>query len=91
MWSGGDLILRNAIYYLYIYLFISFIIFFKVLTEVPRLGVELELQLLATATATWELNYICVLHRSFQQCRILSPLKESRDGTGILTDTMSGS
>ena len=34
--------------------------------EVPRLGVELELQLPAyiTATATWDLNCICDLHHS---------------------------
>ena len=32
--------------------------------EVPRLGVELELQLPAytTATATWDLSFVCCLH-----------------------------
>ena len=87
---GGSHFKKCHLLFIYIYLF-NLLFFFTVLTEVPRLGVELELQLLATATATWELNYICVLHRSFQQCRILSPLKEARDGTGILTETMSGS
>ena len=50
--------------------------------EVPRLGVELELQLLAstTTTATWDLSHICNLHHSSPQCwRILNPLSESRD------------
>ena len=34
--------------------------------EVPRPGVELELQLLAytTAIATWDLSFICNLHHS---------------------------
>ena len=50
--------------------------------EVPRLGVELELQLqaLATAMATPDLRHICDLCRSFlQQCQILNPLSEARD------------
>ena len=34
--------------------------------EVPRLGVESELQLpaYATATATWDLSHVCNLHHS---------------------------
>ena len=35
--------------------------------EVPRLGAELELQLPATATATWAPSFICDLHHSSQQ------------------------
>ena len=37
--------------------------------EVPRLGVQSELQLPAytTATATWDLSHICDLHGSLQQ------------------------
>ena len=56
--------------------------------EVPRLGVELELQLLVytTATAIADLNHICDLHRSSQQCWILNPLSEARDRTHIVTD-----
>ena len=48
--------------------------------EVPRLGVELELQLLvyATATAMWDPS-LCNLHHSSQQCQILNPLSEARD------------
>ena len=44
--------------------------------EVPRLGVKLEIELLAyaTATATWDLNHVCNLHHSSRQCRIPDPL-----------------
>ena len=56
--------------------------------EVPRLGVELELQLLAytTATATWDLSSVCDLHHSSWQCQILNPLSKARDQTSILMD-----
>ena len=46
--------------------------------EVPRPGVELELQLLAYATATLDPSCIYELHCSLQQCQILNPL--SHDG-----------
>ena len=51
--------------------------------EVPRLGVELELQLPAytTATATWDPSRICDLHHSPQQYWIFNPLSETRDRT----------
>ena len=56
--------------------------------EVPRLGVKLELQLLAytTAIATWDLSCVCGLHYSSQQHRILNPLSKVRDQTHILRD-----
>ena len=56
-------------------------------TEVPRLGVKSELQLLAytTAMAMLDLGHIFGL----QQPRILNPLSEARDGTSIITDTIS--
>ena len=52
--------------------------------EVPRLGVKLELQLLAytAATATWDPSRVCDLHHSSQEC--LNPLSEARDQTGNL-------
>ena len=50
--------------------------------EVPRLGVELELQLLAYTTATAIPDPKCV-----QQCWILNPLREARDRTYILMNT----
>ena len=54
--------------------------------EVPRLGVQSELQLPAyiTATAMWDLSLVCLvcdLHHSSRQCQILSPLIEARDRT----------
>ena len=57
--------------------------------EVPRLGVEPELQPLACATATarWDPSCVCDLHHSSQQCWIPDPLSEARDRTHILMDT----
>ena len=57
--------------------------------EVPRLGVESELQLLAcaTATATRDLSYVCTLYHNSRQRQIPDPLNETRDGTHILMDT----
>ena len=51
--------------------------------EIPRLGVNSELQLPAysTATATQDPSYVCNLHHSSQPRRILNPLGEARDGT----------
>ena len=56
--------------------------------EVPRLEVESELQLptYARATATQDVSHICTLHHSSQQCCILNPLSEARDGTPVLMD-----
>ena len=56
--------------------------------EVPRLGVKLELQLLAYATAKWDLSCICHLHHSSWQRQIPDPdpLSEARDGTHVLMD-----
>ena len=56
--------------------------------EVPRLGVELELEPLAyaTDTAMWGLSRICDLHHSSEQRRVLNPLSEARDWTRILTE-----
>ena len=52
--------------------------------EVPRLGVESELQLLAytTAIAKWDLSRICDLHHSSWQRQI--PRSEARAQTHIL-------
>ena len=57
--------------------------------EVPRLGVEWELQLLAytTATATQDPSHICQLHHSSWKHRILNPLSKARDRAYILMDT----
>ena len=57
--------------------------------EVPRLGVEPELQLPAytTATVTRDLSCVCNLHHSSLQCWILNPMSKARDQTHILMDT----
>ena len=57
--------------------------------EVPRLGVELELQLPAstTATATWDLSRVYSLYHSSLQRQILNPLSEAKDQTRVLMDT----
>ena len=49
--------------------------------EVPRLGIKLELQLLAYSTATemQDPSYIYNLRHSLQQCQILNPLSGARD------------
>ena len=56
--------------------------------EVPELGVQLELQLPAstTATAMWGLSRVCDLHHSPRQRRILNPLSEARARTHVLLD-----
>ena len=61
--------------------------------EVPRLGVESELQLQAytTATATLDLSCICDLCHNSQHHLILNPVIKARDWTHILTDSMLGS
>ena len=56
--------------------------------EVPRLGVEAELYMLAytTAIAMLDPSHICKLHHSSWQCQILNPPSQARDWTCILMD-----
>ena len=79
-------------------LFITFILFFLSFVflgpypwhmEVPRLWIELELQLLAytTATSMWYPNCICNLHHSLWQCSILNLLSKARVQTRNLMVT----
>ena len=53
--------------------------------EVPRLGVQLELQMpaytTATAIATPDPSCVCNLHHSSGQRQILNPLSKARDQT----------
>ena len=57
--------------------------------EVPKLGVELDLQLLAyaTATAMSDPSWVCDLHHSSWQHWMLNPLSEARDQIRIFVDT----
>ena len=58
--------------------------------EVPRLGVESELQLPAysTAPAMPDPSHICDLHLSSRQRHILKPLSKARDPNHVLMDTV---
>ena len=51
--------------------------------EIPRLGVELKLQLgpYTAATATPDPSHVCNLQHSSQLCQILNPLSMARDQT----------
>ena len=55
--------------------------------ELPRLEIESVLQPPAYTTIPpmQDLSHICDLYHSSQQCQILNPLSEARDGTGNLT------
>ena len=57
--------------------------------EVPRQGVQSELQLMAyaTVTATWDPSLVCSLHHSSRHRQILNPPSKARDQTYILRDT----
>ena len=57
--------------------------------EVPRLGVESELQLpvYTTAMAMLDLSGFCYLQCSLWQCQVLNPLSEARNRTHIPMDT----
>ena len=56
--------------------------------EVPGLGVESKLRLMAyaTGTATQDLSLVCDLHHSSQQHRILNLLDKARDGVCVVMD-----
>ena len=56
--------------------------------DIPKLGVEWELQLPAntTATAAQDPSLVCDLHHSARQHRILNPLSGARDWTRHLMD-----
>ena len=86
--------IRLDVVNIYIYTFCLFVCFllFRVTPlayEIPRLGIESKLQLLAyaTATATRDPSHVCKLHHSSWQCQIPDPLSEGRDQTYILMDT----
>jgi len=74
-----------------VFLFFSSLFFFTLELhlrhmEVPRLGLQSEPKLLATATAMLDLSLVCDVHHSSQQCWILNPLSWARDRTRVLMD-----
>ena len=83
--TGHILVLPNLIFATIIDYCPSPLFFFLELhlwhMEVPGLGTESELQLMAysTATATRDPSHVCSLHQSSWQCQILNPLSEARD------------
>ena len=78
--------LCTFLFFLFFFFLFSFLWLHPQHIEVPRLGVALELHLLAyaTATATWDLGHVCELHHSSWQCRIPDPLIKAGDQTHIL-------
>ena len=79
-------------FYFFVYLFIYLFCFLEPNwghMEVPRIGGQVELQLLdyTTTIATWDLSHACNLHHSSRQLQILNPLSKARDRTHILIDT----
>ena len=83
--SGFILVAANGIC-----LFVCFLGLHSWCTEVPRPGLESELQLLAygTATAMQEPRHIWDLYHSSWQHQLPDPLREARDGTCILVYTI---
>ena len=84
------------VFVLVFWFFFSFFVFLGLHQwhmETPKLGVNLEMQLLAHATATAmpDLRRICELCYRLRQGQILNPLSEARDQTLILLEPMSGS
>ena len=76
----------------FFFFFLSFFVFLGPYLrhmEVPKLGVKLELQLpaYATATATWDPSHVCDLHHSSRQRQILNLLSKARNWNFILLDT----
>ena len=74
------------IYFIYLFLFLGLHLWHM---EVPRLGVESEVQLPAytTATTTQDQSHFCNLGQSSRQHRILNPLSKVRDQIHIFMAT----
>ena len=77
---------RCYIFFVFIFVFLGPHLHHR---EVPRLGVESQLQLLAYATATAmpDLSLVYNLHHSSWPCWILNPLGEARNQTHTLMDS----
>ena len=73
----------NAGFFFFFFVLLTFLGPLLQHIEVPRLGVESELQPLAyaRATATQDPSHVCDLHHSSQQRQILNPLSKARDRT----------
>ena len=67
--------------FFFFFVFLPFLGLLQRHVEVPMLGIEVELQLAATATAMPDPSCICDLHYSLWQLRILNPLSKARNQT----------
>ena len=78
-----DLITHPFFFLIFFFVFLPFLGLLPWHMEVPRLGVQSELQppAYATGTATRDPSCICNLHHSSRQCWILNPLSKARDRT----------
>ena len=79
---------NEVIYFFFFFFFLSFLGPHLQHMEIPRLGIEIELQLTAYATATAmpDLSLVCELHHSSRQHWILNPLSRDMDWTHILME-----
>ena len=84
-WGDGSFLVWGFCFVLLCFFFLGLCPLYM---EVPRLGVQLELQLPAytTATAMRDLSHVCDLHHNSWQHQIPNPLSEARDQTCILID-----
>ena len=87
--AGQSGIYWQVVLFACLFLFFVFLLFLGLLPQhmdVPRLGVESELHLLAytTATATRDPSRVCTLHHCSRPRQILNPLSKARDRTGNL-------
>ena len=69
------------VFFIFIFLFFVFLGLHPQHMEIPRLGVQSDLQLPAyiTVTTMWDLSRVFDLHHSSWQRGILNPLSEARD------------
>ena len=84
-WFGGDFVAESHPFFLESLIFFSclFLELYSWHMEVLRLGVKLEMQVLAYTTATQDPSQVCNPHHSSWQRQILNPLS----GACILMDT----
>ena len=78
----------NVMCIIYLFIYFCFLGPHPQHIEVPRLGVELELQLPAytPTTAAWGPGHVWNLHHSSRPRWILNPLSEARAQTYVLMD-----
>ena len=72
---------EGPFFFFFFFVFLSFLALHPQHKEVPRLGVQSELQLPAytTATTMGDPSRVCDLYHSSGESRILSPLSKARD------------